>query len=190
MNLAALDPWIRLAEAWQYVLAGLLALLASIILAFGITKAAKTRAAALAATAQPAPPQVLERPEPQAALPNDPFNSLGADTEELRSLLRRAVSSLSDASTNAETVRSLCAHIAALEPEFRVLPGKSDPRIREAHAALLKQFKKLQEILEQEWSPPEALAVLIQMNADARALSAIQEQGESGKVHELRNWKN
>ena len=41
MTLAVLDPWIALAKEWQPLLAGLLAVLAAIILAAGIVKAAK-----------------------------------------------------------------------------------------------------------------------------------------------------
>ena len=190
MNLAALDPWIRLAEAWQYMLAGLFALLASVILALSIAKASKTRAAASGDYAPPASPQAFDRPELQASLPGDPFNRIGADTEELRSLLRRAVSSLSYGSTGTETARTVCKHIAALGSEFRPLPGNADPRTREVHAALIKQFKLLQEVLEQEWSPPEALAVLIQMNTDARALSAILEQRQSGSMQKPRHRKS
>jgi hypothetical protein len=52
--------------------------------------------------------------------------------------------------------------------------------LRETYATFLNQFELLQIVLGKQWSPLEASAVLIQINANARALTTILKEMESG----------
>jgi hypothetical protein len=174
MTLAALDPWIALAKQWQPLLAGLLAVLASIIFAAGITRAARIRAAA--------------RPMSQRETPVDQDLRTASEAEDgaicteitrhleiLRSLVRSALSALSAADSNDDVARSLCTRIAALQWQQFQLPTSADKSMRNNYSAFLHQFELLQNTLRQEWSGPEASSLLIQLNAHARSLeSSVQ----------------
>jgi hypothetical protein len=176
--LAVLDPWIALAKQWQPLLAGALAVLAAAILAAGMIKAAKIRAAN--STRNP------EKPERQdqrvSAVAAGTFDSVNDSLEKLRSLLRSALSALSATAADEESARSLCARIAALQWKQFPLPVGADTRLRETYATFLNQFELLQILLGKQWSPSEASAVLIQINANARALTAILRDMESGEA--------
>jgi hypothetical protein len=173
------------AKEWQPLLAGLLVLVASIILAAGIIKAAKIRAGVARDTRAkpaPAPPQSTEKAPPThdlrtASLPRSlDTETLSSNLETLRSLLRSALSSLSSVDTDDNAARLLCARIASFHGPYVPLPGNVDKRIREAHTALLNQFETLRVTLDKEWSPSEASAILIQLNASARALTTVLKQ--------------
>ncbi len=185
MTLAVLDPWIALAKEWQPVLAGLLAVLASIILAAGIVKAAKIRAAKSGNNLEKPDMQDLRASAESVSIDTDSLDSVNSNLEKLRSLLRSALSSLSSLDGDDETARSLCTRIATFQWEHFSVPIQADKRMRETYATLLNQFEMLQVVLDKEWSPSEASAILIQLNANARALSAILGQLKSGKTEAL-----
>jgi hypothetical protein len=191
MTLAVLDPWIALAKEWQPLLAGLLAVLASIILAAGIIKAGKIRAAKSSGNSEKSDMQDLRASAPPGSIDTETFESVDSNLEKLRSLLRSALSSLSSTDVNDETARLLCTRIAAFQWKYFPLPVHADKRMRETYATFLNQFELLQVVLGKEWSPSEASAILIQLNANARALSAILKQMVSGEPETLgRQSKN
>jgi len=182
MNLAVLDPWIALAKQWQPLLAGLLAVLAAIILAAGMIKAAKIRAAKSTPNPEMPDRQDLRVSAAPASVPAGTFDSVNGSLEKLRSLLRSALSSLSATDVNEESARSLCARIVALQWKQFPLPVYADTRLRETYASFLNQFELLQIVLNKKWSPSDASAVLIQLNATARTLTTILKEMESGEA--------
>jgi hypothetical protein len=182
MNLAMLDPGIALAKQWQPLLAGLLAVLAAIILAAGMIKAAKIRAAKSTSRRDKPDWLDLRASAAQAPIAAGTFDSVNGSLEKLRSLLRSALSSLSATDADEQSARSLCARIAALQWKQFPLPVNADTHLRETYASFLNQFELLQIVLGKQWSPSEASAVLIQINANARALTTILKELESGEA--------
>ncbi len=180
MTLAVLDPWIALAKEWQPLLAGLLAVLAAIIIAAGMISSARIRSAKFGATGQGPGMQDMRIPALPASIENDTFDSINADLEKLRSLLRSALSVLSSTGADNEAARSLCARIGAFQWKQLPLPVDADKRLRETYATFLNQFDLLEAVLTKDWSPAEASAILIQLNANARALCAVLKQLEPG----------
>jgi hypothetical protein len=180
MTLAVLDPWIALAKEWQPLLAGLLAVVASIILAVGLIKAAKIRGARSSAKLERPDVQDLRTSAPSSSIDAETFESINSNLENLRSLLRSALSSLSSNDVNDETARVLCTRIAAFQWKYFALSDHADSRLRETYATYLNQFELLQVVLGKESSPSEASAILIQLNANARKLSEILKQTVSG----------
>lgn len=179
MTLALPDPWIALAKEWQPLLAGMLAVVASIILGVAIIVAAKIRAAAPEKRAEALTRDLRSslHPGPTEPAAND---SAGNNLEKLRSLLRSALSSLSSVNPNNETARVLCARIAAFQWQHFPVPAGADNRIQEGYGTLLNQFELLRKLLRQEWSSTEASSILIQMNASARTLIDALGQKKSG----------
>jgi predicted KAP-like P-loop ATPase len=183
MNLAVLAAWIALANQWQPLLASLLAVLAAIILSAGMIKAAKIRAARSTDIAAKSDRQDLRVSVAPASMAAGTLDSVNGSLEKLRSLLRSALSSLSSTDADEESARSLCARIAAFQWKEFALPVNEDKRLRESYASFLNQFELLQIVLGKEWSPSETSAILIQLNANARALSTILRQMETGESH-------
>jgi hypothetical protein len=180
MTFAVLDPWIALAKEWQPLLAGVLAVVASIILAAGIIKAAKIREARSSANLEKPNVQDLRTLVPLSSIDTETYESINSNLENLRSLLRSALSSLSSTDVNDETARLLCTRIAAFQWKYVPLPDHADSRLRETYATYLNQFELLRVVLGKESSPSEASAILIQLNANARTLSEILKRIVSG----------
>ena len=181
MTPAVLESWIAQAREWQPLLAGLLGVLAAIILAMGIIKAAKIRAAASGDRLQNTVPQDLRSLEAApTSVDTDTIESIDGQLDNLRSMLRSALSCLSATSADDETARSQCTRIAAFQWKHLPHPFDEDSRMRETYAAFLAQFEMLRLAVGKEWSPSETSAILIQLNASARALSAILKKIESG----------
>jgi hypothetical protein len=180
MTLAVLDSWIALAKEWQLLLAGLLAVVASIILAVAIVKAAKIREARSNSKVEKPDAQDLRRSVSSSSMDTETFESINGNLENLRSLLRSALSSLSSTDVNDETARALCTRIVAFQWKYFPLPDHADRRLRETYATYLNQFELLRMVLSKEESPSEASAILIQLNANARTLSEILKRIASG----------
>jgi hypothetical protein len=181
MNLAVLDPWIALVRQWQPLLAGLLAVLAAIVLSAGMIKAATIRAAKSTDNAEKPDRLDLRMSLAPESIAAGTFDSVNGSLEKLRSLLRSALSSLSSTDADEESARALCTRIAAYQWKQFPLPVNADRRLRETYASFLNQFELLEIVLGKEWSPSEASAILIQLNANARALSTILKRMESGE---------
>lgn len=193
MTLAVLDPWIALAKQWQplvaALVAGLLAVLASLILSAGMIRAAKIRAASTR-DQHKSGPQDLRISGSPGSVGGNMFNSVDPNLETLRSLLRSAISSLSSTEADDEIPRSLCSRIAAFQWRNFALPADADQSMRETYATFLNQFEMLRVALDKEWSPSEASAILIQLNANARALSSMLQRAHAGKAKALGRQNN
>ena len=81
MTLAVLDPWIALAKEWQLLLAGLLAVLAALILAVGIVKAAKIRAAKSGDNREKLDTHDLRTSVAPGSIDTDTFDSVNGNLE-------------------------------------------------------------------------------------------------------------
>jgi len=189
MTLPALDPWIALAMEWQPLLAGILAVAASIILAIGIVKAAKIRAGRSAVNPQKPGTQDLRIPAVQSPIDADTLESVSSNLENLRSLLRSALSSLSSVDADDKTARALCIRIAAFQWQQFPIPVNADKRMQETYGAFLNQFEQLRKVLNQEWSGTEASAILIQLNANARSLIDALGQHRPGRPRQSHSLK-
>ena len=129
--------------------------------------------------------QDLRAPPEPSSIDADTLDNVNGNLEKLRSLLRSALSSLSSLDVDDKSARSLCTRIAAFQWKHFPIPAHADRRTRETYATFLNQFETLQVVLDKEWSPSEASAILIQLNANARALSTILSQMNSGKTEAL-----
>ena len=176
---AGLGQLIEQAKQWQPLLAGLLVALAAIIFAAGIVRAAKIRAATAGDRREKLDTRDLRTATPPRSVDTETLASVGSNLEALRSLVRSALSSLSSVDTDHDAARSFCVRIAGFQGRHFSLPVNADRRTRETYATFLKQFEILQRILDKEWSPSEASATLIQLNASARALYTSLKQTES-----------
>ncbi|HEY2008389.1 MAG TPA: hypothetical protein VGH23_05335 [Rhizomicrobium sp.] len=189
MTLPALDQWIALAMEWQPLLAGILAVVASIILAAGIVKAAKIRAGRSAVNSQKSETQDLRASAVQGPIDADTLESVTGNLENLRSLLRSALSSLSSVDADDKAARALCIRIAAFQWQQFPIPANADKRMQETYGAFLNQFEQLRKVLNQEWSGTEASAILIQLNANARTLIDAMEQRRPGRSRQSHSLK-
>lgn len=168
---AMLDAWVAAFDNLQPLIASLLTLLASIILAIGIVKAAKIRTAANRQIS----PVKLDLRTQTVAEDGASWSELTGHLQRLRNLVRWALSALSAVDGDNDTARSLCARIAALNWPHLPLPTSADPSMRESYSAFLHQFELLQKLLQQQWSSSEASSILILLNAHARGLeSSVQ----------------
>lgn len=168
-------------KEWQPLLASLLILLASIILTMGLVKAARIRGSGNYGPAADLESEDkktridMRAVEPPAAA-SEVSAQLATDLESLRSLLRSALASLSSVDTNHEAARLLCSRIASLQGRYTNALLDADKRVQETSATLLGQFESLRNILSKDWSASEISAILIQLNASARALFAALEK--------------
>lgn len=159
------------AKAWQMLLAGLLVLLAALIVARAIVKAASLRALPAKPASQP---DLRSNAEPLAA-PESP-QELAGNLEQLRSLIRSALTSFTltaDKENGPSTF--LCQRIAHLHLERFPLPANASNSARELHAALLQQLESLRQNLSQnprKDSPSDIAQILVQLNGSARSLLA------------------
>lgn len=185
MILAVLDPWIALAKQWQPLLAGLLAVLAAIILSAGIVRSAKIRAGGSRRDEEPASPQDLRASAPPALAETTGSEGANAHLEKLRSLLRSALSALASTDPETQTARALCSRIGAFQWAQFPLPANADKHLQETYATFLNQFEMLEVVLRKEWSPQEVSAILIQLNANIRTLSALLKALESDEPDAL-----
>lgn len=187
MTLAMLDPWIAFAMEWQLLLAGVLAVIASIIFSVGIIKAAKIRAARPAMNPGRPGVQDLRASAVPDPIDTDTLESISGNLEKLRSLLRSALSSLSSVDPDDKTARALCIRIAAFQWQHFPIPASADKRMQETYGAFLNQFEQLRKVLNQEWSRTEASSILIQLNANARTLiDALGQRRSVSPKHSLK----
>jgi hypothetical protein len=184
MILAVLDQWIALAKQWQPLLAGLLGLSAAIILAAAVLRAAKIHAIGYSGQ-QRGGTRDLRIAAEQDSIDHETVEDTKRHLERLRSLLRSALSALSSTDADSEAARMLCSRVASFQWKHFPLPVNADKRLRETYATFLNQFELLEMALGKEWSPLEVSAILIQLNANARAISAIFKTLQPGEAETL-----
>jgi hypothetical protein len=169
MSLASFDPWVALVKEWQPILAGLLVMMAAIILGYANIIAAKIRSAGSNQPEKPAPRDLRSSINSRSSDAVAP-ESISSNLEKLRSLVRSALSLLSSVDTDQDAARAICARIAAFQWQQFPIAHDADKRTQELFATFLNQFEPLRNLLRQEWSSSEASSILIQLNASARAL--------------------
>jgi type VI protein secretion system component VasK len=159
------------AKEWQVLLAGLLIFFAALILARAILRAAKINAA----TGQRS--DVRERGVAdlrQAARSGLPATSseLIGTLEQLRSMVRSALASLSQASEKENgPAYFLCQRIAHLRPERLALPPNATRAALDMRTELSEQLETLRQYLKKDAPPGEIFQILVQLNASARNLA-------------------
>jgi hypothetical protein len=160
------------AKEWQPLLAGLLVVFAAIIVARSTRKTMAMRALQTAPAAKDPPPLDLRQAEkPAGAGPQDAYDELVSNLEQLRSLIRSALASFT-LTTEKENSPAyfLCQRVA----RFRVeqLPPNATKPAREFHATLQEQLELMRLHLKKDAPPAEAAGILIQLNTSARNLVA------------------
>ncbi len=183
MTPAALDSWIAFAKEWQPLLAGLLAVIASLIFAAGIIIAAKIRAGKPSQAPQKTVTHDLRKSVFREPVNSEPPDNVLKNLEVLRSLLRSALSALSSVDADDTVARALCVRIAAFQWRQFAITADVDQRTRETYATFLNQFELLRKVLQRGWSKAEASTVLIQLNAGARSLIETLGAAKSGTKH-------
>ena len=161
------------AKAWQMLLAGLLVLLAAIIVARAIVKAAAVRIP----PAKNGPRQDLRADGvPLSVNPGEAPQDLAGNLEQLRSMIRSALTSFTlTADKESNPGYFLCQRIAHLHLERFPLPVNANKVARELHAALLMQLESLRQNLNQNPKkdmPGDVAQLLVQLNTSARNLLA------------------
>jgi hypothetical protein len=162
------------AKEWQILLAGLLVLLAALIVARAIRKTAAILPAG--EPQQQADLRLAENPAVSDA-PGTPQELVGS-LDQLRSVIRSALASFTLTTTNLAVEQEnspayfLCQRIAHLRLERFPLPANAGKTAREQHAALLQQLELLRVHLRKNARPEEISEILVRLNASARNLTA------------------
>jgi hypothetical protein len=161
------------AKAWQMLLAGLLVLLAAIIVARAIVKAAALR---IPAAKDGARQDLRVDGGPFSVNPAETPQELAGNLEQLRSMIRSALTSFTlTADKESNPGYFLCQRIAHLHLERFPLPVNAGKPARELYAALLMQLESLRQNLNQNPKkdmPGDVAQLLVQLNTSARSLLA------------------
>jgi len=168
------------AKEWQVLLAGLLVFLAAIIVARAIVKTGAIRPVHAASGRKQTKPDLRQAAKPASAgpqvvppqvAPQDASQELVGNLEQLRSLIRSALSSFTLTTEKENSPASfLCQRITHLRLE-QIPPSAAKPA-REAHAALLLQLETLRGQLKKDAPAAEISETLVQMNTSARNVVA------------------
>jgi hypothetical protein len=163
-------------KEWQILLAGVLVLIAALVVARAIRKASMARPVPRGGQNQAdldmrlAPRPINHTP---VSLAEGTAGELVGELEQLRSLIRSALAAFTlTAERENSPVQFLCQRIARLKPErFALSAGAAKPQ-RETHAALLEQLEALRQQLKKNAGPAEISGTLVQLNTCARTLLA------------------
>jgi len=161
------------AKEWQILLAGVLVLVAALIVARAIRPPARRggRSQADLDLRQAPKPASLPMSVP-VNVPASPDELVG-ELEQLRSLIRSALAAFTlTAEKENSPVQFLCQRIARLRPERFALSAGAAKSERETHSALLDQLEALRQLLKKDARPAEISGTLVQLNTSARSLLA------------------
>jgi hypothetical protein len=163
------------AKEWQILLAGILVLIAALIVARAIRKTSIARPAPRGGRSQ-ADLDLRLAPKPINRTPislAEETGELVGELEQLRSLIRSALAAFTlTAEKENSPVQFLCQRIARLRPERFALPAGAAKADRETHTALLEQLEALRQQLKKDARPAEISGTLVQLNTSARTLLA------------------
>jgi hypothetical protein len=160
------------AKEWQILLAGLLVLIAALIVARAIRKTPPARPAQRARQSE-ADLDLRLIPRPAAA--PDVSGELTGELEQLRSLIRSALAAFTlTAEKENSPVQFLCQRITRLRPERFALPAGAAKAQHDTLTALLDQLEALRQQLKKDAQPVEISRTLVQLNTSARSLLAAQ----------------
>jgi len=155
------------AKEWQVLLAGILVLMAALIVAKAIRKA-PPRATQKRVLDEA---QLDLRLEPRPAGSADMSGDLVGELEQLRSLIRSALSAFTlTAEKENSTVQFLCQRVARLRPDRFPVPAGTAKAQLELYTGLLEQMENLRQQLKKDATPVEISGTLVQLNASARSL--------------------
>jgi len=163
------------ARDWQVLLAGLVVLVAGLIVARAIRKGPVTRALQQDPldddrTDLRREPGMAARPVPRPEAQGDLVHEL----EQLRSLIRSALSAFTlTAEKENSPVLFLCQRVARLRPERFPLPGSATQAQQRLHVEVLEHLETLRQQLKKEVAPAEMSGTLVQLNTSARNLIAV-----------------
>lgn len=156
------------AKEWQVLLTGILVLMAALIVARAIRKAPRA-----SQKRSPDQSQLDLRLAPKPAGLPDVSGDLVGELEQLRSLIRSALSAFTlTAEKENSTVQFLCQRVARLRPDRFPLSAGTAKAQRDLYAALLEQMEVLRQQLKKDAQPAEISGTLVQLNASARSLVA------------------
>lgn len=160
-------------KEWQVMLAGLVVLVAGLIVARAIRKGPVTQVPqkdALDDADLRREPGTAARPIGRPETKGDLVHEL----EQLRSLIRSALSAFTlTAEKENSPVLFLCQRVARLRPERFPLPGNASSDQQGLHAEVLEQLETLRQQLKKDAKPAEMSGTLVQLNTSARNLIAI-----------------
>ena len=171
------------AKEWQGLLGGLLILVAARIFSQGSLRAARIRATAMIRSAQIAAggaanqdlraANASSRVEPVPRRPASPENELFQRVEQLRSLIRSAMSTLTvDAGTSDANSNFFCERIALLHFNEDALPPSTTLPVRDLYQRLMAQLETLR-LASVNKAPQSVLSdALMQLNTRAREFSS------------------
>ncbi|MEO8300273.1 MAG: hypothetical protein ABI608_00695 [Rhizomicrobium sp.] len=162
------------AKEWQVLLAGLLVLLAALIIAWATIRAAK-----MGATSRPeskSRSDLRREPTPASSPPGPSVSTatsgeLISSLEQLRSLIRSALSSLPATNEKENNPANfLCQRILHLRLDQLPPPAHAGKAAQEGLSTLQKQLSTLRTHLKKDASPAELSEILVQINSSARSL--------------------
>jgi len=166
-TLAAAYGW---AKEWQVLLAGLLVLLAALIVASALRRKAP---APVTQTSSPADERLDMRLAPRPLSRQDASGELIGELEQLRSLIRSALSAFTlTAEKENSPVQFLCQRVARVRPDRYTLPAGAPKSQQDLYAALLEQQETLRQQLKRDAQPIEITGTLVHLNTSARSLVA------------------
>ena len=161
------------AKEWQVLLSGILVLMAALIVARAIRKAPSRASQKRGPDQTRLDLRLASKPAglPTDTSPPDLSGDLVGELEQLRSLIRSALSAFTlKAEKENSTVQFLCQRVARLRPDRFPLPAGTAKTQLELHAGLLEQMEILRQQLRKEAQPAEISGTLVQLNASARSL--------------------
>jgi hypothetical protein len=161
------------AREWQPLLAGLLVVIAALIVARAILKTAALRPPQPRTVKEQPQPDLRESPSsPTATTPVTPDEIFG-NLEQLRSLIRSAMASfVLTTEKESSPAHFLCQRITHLRLERIPLSSGASKTARELHATLLQQLELLRLHLKKDAPSSEIPEILVQLNGSARNLMA------------------
>lgn len=156
------------AKEWQILLAGLLVLVAALVVARAIRKTSRTPAPK---AAEPSQAELDLRLAPKPAGFQDHGGDLVGELEQLRSLIRSALAAFTlTAEKENSPVQFLCQRVARLRPERFPLSAGAAKTQHDLYAGLLEQLETLRQQLKKEAQPVEISGTLVKLNTSARSL--------------------
>jgi hypothetical protein len=157
------------AKEWQILLAGVLVLVAALIVARAIRKTSAPRPA-LRVNQTQADMDLRQAPRPVSLAESS--GELVGELEQLRSLIRSALAAFTlTAEKENSPVQFLCQRIVRIRPErFALSAGAA--KAQQDHTALLEQLETLRQHLKKDAGPAEISGTLVQLNTCARNLLA------------------
>lgn len=206
------DSFYAWSKEWQYLLAGLLSVVAACIFAIGIITAARirvggTRAKAAhpdlrkkdnAANDDPKPATLQTLTSRSSATTFQAFTSsptvfsrqdVAGNLDHLRWLIRTGLSPHPSSEVSQAGLIDCCQLIGKLQLEDAELPDNAPDAARAQRMVLLQDANALRELAETKAASSEIISALIKLNASARALAALLNgdiAGQLGAANSLR----